>query len=62
MNTLTGQGCFLVFWFSGSGAKALEFGGASLSYLILLTQLCLLLLILQIMKILSVCHGFNIGE
>lgn len=43
--------------FSGSKftAKALELGGANLSYLILLTQL-----ILQIMKILSVCYGFII--
>lgn len=40
-------------------AKALELGDTNLSYLMLLTQLLLLLVILQIMRTLSVCYGFN---
>lgn len=56
-STLTGlTGMFPVPVFT---AKALELGDTNLSYVILLTQLLLLLLILQIMKTLSVCYGFN---
>lgn len=39
--------------------KALELGDTNLSYLIPLTQVLLLLVILEMMKTLSDWHGFN---
>lgn len=56
-STLTGlTGMFPVPMFTD---KALELGDTNLSYLIPLAQVLLLLVILQMMKTLSVCHGFN---